>query len=69
MEPINEVHLAEPGLVVIDVAAVDGRTVFALSRRRPLGGRPLPPAAPRVAQVVGRAATSAAADCLPGAGS
>ncbi|MFD8079337.1 DUF6207 family protein [Streptomyces sp. NPDC059718] len=28
-EPINELHLAEPGLVVIDLAAVDGHTAFA----------------------------------------
>ncbi|MEV5432550.1 DUF6207 family protein [Streptomyces sp. NPDC052701] len=48
MEPINEMHLEEPGLVVIDVAAVDDRTAFALSRRWPLGGPPLSPAAPRV---------------------
>ncbi|MGP3991780.1 DUF6207 family protein [Streptomyces sp. 3N207] len=29
MEPINEMHLAEPGLVVVDIAAADDRTAFA----------------------------------------
>ncbi|MER7380013.1 DUF6207 family protein [Streptomyces lanatus] len=30
MEPINEVHVAEPGLAVIDVAAADAATALAL---------------------------------------
>jgi hypothetical protein len=29
MKPINELHLTEPGLVVVDVAAADDRTAFA----------------------------------------
>ncbi|MER6442200.1 DUF6207 family protein [Streptomyces sp. NPDC001185] len=29
MEAINEVHVPEPGLVVVDVAAADDRTAFA----------------------------------------
>ncbi|MFF5044685.1 DUF6207 family protein [Streptomyces nigra] len=30
MEPIKEVHVAEPGLVVLDVAAADAATALAL---------------------------------------
>lgn len=30
MEPINEVHVTEPGLAVIDVAAADAATALAL---------------------------------------
>jgi hypothetical protein len=30
MNPINEVHVKEPGLVVVDVAAADAATAFAL---------------------------------------
>ncbi|MFG3390599.1 DUF6207 family protein [Streptomyces rochei] len=29
MEAINEVHLSEPGLVVVDIAAADDETAFA----------------------------------------
>ncbi|MER6465779.1 DUF6207 family protein [Streptomyces sp. NPDC001228] len=29
VEAINEVHVSEPGLVVVDVAAADDRTAFA----------------------------------------
>ncbi|MDA5147597.1 DUF6207 family protein [Streptomyces sp. AD681] len=29
METINEVHVSEPGLVVVDVAAADDETAFA----------------------------------------
>ncbi|POX55328.1 hypothetical protein C3489_11110 [Streptomyces sp. Ru71] len=29
MKPINEVHVAEPGLVVVEVAAADDETAFA----------------------------------------
>ena len=29
MEAINEVHVSEPGLVVVDVAAADDETAFA----------------------------------------
>ncbi|MFF8883847.1 DUF6207 family protein [Streptomyces flaveolus] len=29
MEAINDVHLSEPGLVVVDVAAADDETAFA----------------------------------------
>ncbi|MGW3633791.1 DUF6207 family protein [Streptomyces sp. NPDC005122] len=29
MEAINEVHVSEPGLVVVDVAAADDQTAFA----------------------------------------
>lgn len=32
MEPINELHLAEPGLVVVDIAATDDRTAFAFQQ-------------------------------------
>ncbi|MBB4789392.1 DUF6207 family protein [Streptomyces nodosus] len=32
MEPINELHLREPGLVVVDVAAVDDRTALAFQQ-------------------------------------
>ncbi|MGP3974456.1 DUF6207 family protein [Streptomyces sp. 8N114] len=32
MEPINEMRLAEPGLVVVDVAAMDDRTAFAFQQ-------------------------------------
>jgi hypothetical protein len=28
MKPINEVHVAEPGLVVVDIAAADDQTAF-----------------------------------------
>ncbi|MFJ2008398.1 DUF6207 family protein [Streptomyces chartreusis] len=30
MRPINEVHLAEPGLAVVEVAAADDATAFAV---------------------------------------
>jgi len=30
MNPINDVHVKEPGLVVVDVAAADAATAFAL---------------------------------------
>ncbi|QIY93058.1 DUF6207 family protein [Streptomyces sp. S1D4-11] len=30
MRPIRDVHVSEPGLVVIDVAAMDDATVFAV---------------------------------------
>ncbi|MEU7406733.1 DUF6207 family protein [Streptomyces sp. NPDC044948] len=30
METINEVHVSEPGLVLVDVAAADDETAFAL---------------------------------------
>ncbi|MGW2643102.1 DUF6207 family protein [Streptomyces sp. NPDC001348] len=29
MDPINEVHMSEPGLVVVDVAAADDATALA----------------------------------------
>ncbi|RIH60575.1 hypothetical protein D3C59_17910 [Streptomyces sp. SHP22-7] len=29
MEAINEVHLSEPGLIVVDIAAADDETAFA----------------------------------------
>ncbi|MGX4695052.1 DUF6207 family protein [Streptomyces sp. JNUCC 63] len=29
MEPINEAHVSEPGLIVVDVAAADDRTAMA----------------------------------------
>ncbi|MFJ8637224.1 DUF6207 family protein [Streptomyces sp. NPDC093568] len=32
MDPIDEVHLKEPGLVVIDVAAADDSTVLAFQQ-------------------------------------
>ncbi|PWI06337.1 hypothetical protein DIZ27_33800 [Streptomyces sp. NWU339] len=32
MEPIHATHLAEPGLVVVDVAAADDRTAFAFQQ-------------------------------------
>ncbi|MFD2284335.1 DUF6207 family protein [Streptomyces lusitanus] len=32
MEPINELHLTEPGLVVVDVAAADDHTAFAFQQ-------------------------------------
>lgn len=32
MEPINELHLTEPGLVVVDVAAADDATAFAFQQ-------------------------------------
>ncbi|MFE2736242.1 DUF6207 family protein [Streptomyces sp. NPDC059349] len=28
MEPIHELHLAEPGLIVVDVVAADDRTAY-----------------------------------------
>ncbi|MFG2351873.1 DUF6207 family protein [Streptomyces phaeochromogenes] len=30
MKPINDAHLAEPGLAVVDVAAADGNTALAI---------------------------------------
>jgi hypothetical protein len=30
MKPINEVHVAEPGLAVVDVAAANDQTAFAI---------------------------------------
>ncbi|MGW2103063.1 DUF6207 family protein [Streptomyces olivaceoviridis] len=44
MKPISEVHVAEPGLAVVEVAACDDETAFAVqellaSRSRPLGAR------------------------------
>ncbi|GHD35613.1 hypothetical protein GCM10010313_83120 [Streptomyces violarus] len=30
MKPINEAHLVEPGLAVVEVAACDDRTAFAV---------------------------------------
>ncbi|CAM5325729.1 DUF6207 family protein [Streptomyces chartreusis] len=30
MKPINEVHLAEPGLAVVEIAAADDATAFAV---------------------------------------
>ncbi|WP_308431416.1 DUF6207 family protein [Streptomyces lavendofoliae] len=35
MEPINELHAREPGLVVVDVAAADDRTTFAFQQAPP----------------------------------
>ena len=32
MEPINELHLTEPGLVIVDVAAADDDTAFAFQQ-------------------------------------
>lgn len=32
MEPIHELHLAEPGLIVVDVAAADDHTAFAFQQ-------------------------------------
>ncbi|MGW6954131.1 DUF6207 family protein [Streptomyces chartreusis] len=33
MEPINETHVAEPGLVVVELAAADDETAFALQEQ------------------------------------
>ncbi|MFD4610420.1 DUF6207 family protein [Streptomyces sp. NPDC058440] len=30
MEPINEAHMAEPGLAVVEIAACDDQTAFAV---------------------------------------
>ncbi|GED90643.1 DUF6207 family protein [Streptomyces sp. 6-11-2] len=30
MEPINEAHVAEPGLAVVEIAACDDQTAFAV---------------------------------------
>ncbi|MGC5236282.1 DUF6207 family protein [Streptomyces albogriseolus] len=30
MRPINDAHLAEPGLAVVEVAAADDQTAFAI---------------------------------------
>ncbi|MEU1084339.1 DUF6207 family protein [Streptomyces sp. NPDC005908] len=32
MRPINEAHVAEPGLAVVDVAAADEQTAFAVQK-------------------------------------
>ncbi|MER6374432.1 DUF6207 family protein [Streptomyces mirabilis] len=32
MDPINEVHVSEPGLVVVDVAAADDETALAFQQ-------------------------------------
>lgn len=32
MDPINETHVSEPGLVVVDVAAADGATALAFQQ-------------------------------------
>lgn len=33
MNPINEVHVSKPGLAVVDIAANDDETAFALQRQ------------------------------------
>ncbi|MGA5895155.1 DUF6207 family protein [Streptomyces venetus] len=37
MKPINEAHVAQPGLAVVDVAAADDQTAFAIQET--LAGR------------------------------
>ena len=32
MKPINDGHVAEPGLAVVEVAAADGETAFAVQK-------------------------------------
>ncbi|MEU9438645.1 DUF6207 family protein [Streptomyces sp. NPDC048252] len=50
MRPINEVHVAEPGLAVVEIAACDDQTAFAVpgAARRAVcdrSGRPNDPGA------------------------
>jgi hypothetical protein len=40
MDPINETHVSEPVLVVLDVAAVDDATTRVF-QRQPLEGQPV----------------------------
>ncbi|WTB44135.1 DUF6207 family protein [Streptomyces sp. NBC_00827] len=52
MEPINEVHVREPGLVVVDIAAADDATVLAFQEA--LAGRWATATADRATQDAGR---------------
>lgn len=51
MRPITEVHVAEPGLAVVEVAACDDQTAFAVQEL--LAGRWATAAADRTTREVG----------------
>ncbi|MFH9016121.1 DUF6207 family protein [Streptomyces sp. NPDC017943] len=51
MKPINEAHVAQPGLAVVDVAACDERTAFAVQEL--LAGRWATATADRTTRVPG----------------
>ncbi|MDG9709407.1 DUF6207 family protein [Streptomyces sp. DH10] len=59
MKPINETHLAEPGLAVVGVAAADGQTAFAAQKL--LAGRWATAPADRTTRVPGPTAATPAA--------
>ncbi|MFJ1964047.1 DUF6207 family protein [Streptomyces massasporeus] len=51
MKPINEVHVAQPGLAVVEVAARDAQTAFAIQEL--LAGRWATATADRTTRVPG----------------
>ncbi|MEU0196497.1 DUF6207 family protein [Streptomyces afghaniensis] len=51
MKPINEAHVAQPGLAVVDVAAADDQTAFAIQEA--LAGRWATAPADRTTRVPG----------------
>ncbi|MFF8174171.1 DUF6207 family protein [Streptomyces chartreusis] len=53
MRPINEAHVAEPGLAVVEVAAADDATAFAVQRL--LAGQCALAPAERTTRVAGEA--------------
>lgn len=54
MEPFDEVHVARPGLIVLDIAAADDQTATALAFQEAISGRWATATAERTTREPGR---------------